>query len=172
LASGTLRSLIAGPLTEAEFNLSIADVHPLMGEWHLDKISFVLSESILLEILAIPFSLNPSADDVIIWAFSSSGNFSLQSAYLLAKGLDPLEPTSMYESSWIWKARTSPRIKFFLWLCFHQSLPTCEVLGNRGINIFQGCSMCTSSMESIIHVLRDCPRGSGFLVEIGHFREC
>jgi hypothetical protein len=99
LASGTLRSLIAGPLTEAEFNLSIANVHPLMGEWHLDKISFVLSESILLEILAIPFSLNPSADDVIIWAFSSSGNFSLQSAYLLAKGLDPLEPTSIYESS-------------------------------------------------------------------------
>ena len=76
MASGTLRSLIAGPLTEAEFNLSVADIHPLMGEWHLDKISFVFPEFILLEMLAIPFSLNPSADDVIIWAFSSSGNFS------------------------------------------------------------------------------------------------
>ena len=76
MALGTLRSLIAGPLTKAEFNLFVVDVHPLMGEWHLDKISFVLPESILLEILAIPFSLNPSADDVFIWAFSSSGNFS------------------------------------------------------------------------------------------------
>ncbi len=142
--SGTLRSLIAGPLTDVESSLSVVDVHPFGGDCLLDKISFVFLESILMEMIDVPFSLNPLAEDMTISAFSSNGVFSLYSAYALSKGLNPLNTSLKLESSWIWKAFTTPRIKYFLWLCFHHSLPTCEVLSIRGINVNPACSMCNS----------------------------
>ena len=58
------------------------------------------------------------------------------------------------------------RIKFFLWLCFHKSLPTC-VLGYRGITLDQGCLLSNSPMESIVHVLRDCPVARNFRKNLG-----
>ena len=56
LPSGTLRSLIVGPLTKVESSLSVADVHSFGGDWLLDKISFAFLESNLMEMIAIPFS--------------------------------------------------------------------------------------------------------------------
>jgi hypothetical protein len=82
----------------------------------------------MLELNVIPFSLNPQAEDKVVWAFSSNGTFSFKDAYILAKGLDPLISLTDLDCSLIWKSCTSLRIKFFLWLCFHKSLPTCEVL--------------------------------------------
>jgi ABC-type sulfate transport system permease subunit len=75
--------LIAGPLTDVESSLSVADVHPFGGDWLLDKISFVFLESILMEMIDVPFSLNPLAEDMTIWAFSSNGVFSLYSEPML-----------------------------------------------------------------------------------------
>ena len=46
--------------------MSVADVHPFGGDWLLDKISFVILECILLEMIAAPFSLNPLAEDMIV----------------------------------------------------------------------------------------------------------
>jgi hypothetical protein len=70
------------------------------------------------------------------------------------------------KSSWIWKAFTTPRIKYFLWLCIHHSLPTCEVLSIRGINVNPAGSMYNSSVESIIHILRDCPVAKAFWLNL------
>ena len=87
--------MIAGPLTDVESSLSVADVHPFGGDWLLDKISFVFLDSILMEMIDVPFSLNPLAEDMTIWAFSSNGVFSLFSAYALSKGLNPLNTSLM-----------------------------------------------------------------------------
>lgn len=86
LSSGTCRSLILGPLTAAELSLTIADVYKIGEGWLLEKLSFALPDQIILEMNAIPFSINSNAEDGILWAFSPTGNFSLQSAYLLSKG--------------------------------------------------------------------------------------
>jgi hypothetical protein len=51
----------------------------------LGKISFVLPHPIMLELNVIPFSLNPQAEDKVVWAFSSNGTFSFKDAYILAK---------------------------------------------------------------------------------------
>ena len=55
---------------------------------------------------------------------------------------------------------TTPRIKFFLWLCSQNSIPTCEVLSSRGFNLDTMCEVCERASESITHVLRDCPEAS------------
>ena len=41
-------------------------------------------------IKATPLSCNHEAEDSLQWAYSKNGFFSLKSAYLLAKGLNPL----------------------------------------------------------------------------------
>uniref|UniRef100_A0A2N9IZP5 C2H2-type domain-containing protein n=1 Tax=Fagus sylvatica TaxID=28930 RepID=A0A2N9IZP5_FAGSY len=65
-------------------------------------------------------------------------------------------------SSWIWKVKTSPRIKFFLWQCYHLSVPVWEILASRGINIPTSCPRCLAPNESLIHMLRDCPDSIAF----------
>ena len=92
-------------------------------------IFFTLLDRILQEIKGIPIAANPSHEDLLIWAFSNDGSFSLKSAYLIAKGFNLVNlDTSTHQ--WVWKGHTSPRIKFFIWLCIHHSMPTKEVLGS------------------------------------------
>lgn len=80
LASGPLRNQIQGPLAEGEGNLTVKD---FLAD--VRNISFVLPELILQEIRGIPLALNSVSEDILIWAFSEDGNFSLNSVYLLAK---------------------------------------------------------------------------------------
>ena len=117
--------------------------------------SFVLPEQILYLVKATPFALNQDTEDSLAWAFSKDGLFSLQSAYLLAKGLNPLN-LGISSMSWIWKADTHLRIQFFMWLCSHNNLPTSEILGSRGLNLNPLCTICHQENESVDHLLRRC----------------
>ena len=127
-----------------------------MKEFLADKrsISFVLLELIEQEIRGIPLVLNSAREDILIWAYSKDGNFSLSSAYLLAKDLNPLNLVTL--KMWVWKSKTTPRIKFFLWQCYYGSIPTKDVLGSRGFNLNTTCELCGCNSETIIHLLRDC----------------
>ena len=153
LTSGPLRAHIQGPLTTSEESLLLSDVSS-GNSWNFGLLSFDFPFNLLQEIRATPFSTSSSMEDTIIWGFSSDGDFSLKSAYYLAKGLNPLNLVT--NNAWIWKVMTSPWIKFFLWLCSHSSVPTYEVLGSRGLSIDSLCPICGLQSESIIHMLRDC----------------
>ena len=85
LDANALRQQIQGPLTEGKVNISIKDF--LSNDV---GISFVLPEYVMQEIKAIPLASNPLQEDILIWAFSKDGNFTLKSAYLIAKVLNPL----------------------------------------------------------------------------------
>jgi ribonuclease HI len=65
-------------------------------------------------------------------------------------------------SDWIWKVRTNPRIQFFIWQCYHLSVPVRDTLASRGINIPTYCPRCSGSTETLIHLLRDCPDSIAF----------
>jgi hypothetical protein len=51
---------------------------------------------------------------------------------------------------------------FFLWQCYHISVPVREILASRGINIPTFCPRCLAPNESLIHMLRDCPDSMTF----------
>jgi ribonuclease HI len=65
-------------------------------------------------------------------------------------------------SSWLWKVKTSPRIMFFLWQCYHNSIPVRATLVSRGLNIDSSCPRCLGANETLIHCLRDCPDSVAF----------
>lgn len=101
----------------------------------------------------------------MIWAFSPNGQYSLKSAHYLAKGLNLLNLKT--GDNWVWKVLTSPRIKFFLWLCSHYSILTREVLGLRGSSLDLSCPVCGLHLESILHTLRDCHIAKNFWIDLG-----
>lgn len=119
------------------------------------SISFELLDNILNVIKATPLSYDQGMEDTLTWAFSKNGNFSLKTACLLAKGLNPLNLITK-SIAWVWKTELPPKIQFFLWLCLHNSLPTTEVLGSRGLSLNPTCNMRQGGTESIDHLLREC----------------
>nr|POE76510.1 putative ribonuclease h protein [Quercus suber] len=135
LPLGPLRNQIEGPLTEVENRLLVKSFLA-----NMDSISFNLPHKIVQEIRGIPVAADPNQEDILIWAYSKDGCFSLKSAYLIAKGINILNlETSPH--NWVWRASTTPRIKFFLWLCTHHSIPTKEVLGSRGFFLDPTCNL-------------------------------
>ena len=161
LPSGPLRHQIEGPLTEGEDGIS---VKLFLG--NRASISFNLPDTIVQEINGIPTTVNPDQKDILMWAFSKDGSFSLNLAYLLAKGLNPLNPMTTL-GQWVWKSSTTPRIKYFLWLCVHRSIPTREVLSSRGFNLNISCELCGLASKSILHTLRDCERARSVWNDLG-----
>ena len=125
------------------------------GAWRSQCISFELPDQVLNVIKAPPLSLNPNIEDTLHWAFSKDGIFSLKSAYLLARNLNPLN-LETNPIAWVWQVEASPKVQFFLWLCLHNSVPTGDVLGSRGLNIDPICSLCQRDNETIEHLLRSC----------------
>ena len=109
LPMGTLRTLIEGPLNRDEDLITLNHCFDQNHEWQAQCLSFDLLEHILNAIKATPLSYSHETEDSLQWAFSKNGFFSLKSAYLLAKGLNPsnLDNVSV---EWVWKVETYPKI--------------------------------------------------------------
>ena len=116
-------------------------------------------------IKATPLSIDQNAEDVLHWAYSKNGSFSLKFAYLLVRGLNPLNWVTDY-IGWVWKVETLPKVHFFLWLCLHNSVPVGEVLGSRGLNLDPICNLCNKEMESVEHLVRGCEMAKDFWQEL------
>jgi len=155
LPCGRLRELIEGPLTRGEDELTVRQCFDENHVWMPSSISFELPGNVLNSILATPFSCEPQNSDSLMWAYSKNGSFSIQAAYLIARGLNPLNTVSL-SFKWVWKTDTLPKIQFLIWLCLHNSLPTTHVLGSRGLNLDTMCKMCNRSFETIEHLFRGC----------------
>ena len=104
-------------------------------------------------IQATPLSFTSRGGDKLTWAGNPRGIFDLKSAYSLAMEAIPVSP---FSASWIWKAKTLPRIKTFLWMCSHNSIGMKSCLLRRGVVNDEMCPVCQREPESILHALRDC----------------
>ena len=103
----------------------------------------------------MPFPLCSSSEDRVVWASSPTSSFDSKSAYSIAADISNCNPP--FTGSWIWKLDTLPRIQYFLWKCHFHSIPTKDVLERRGFMGDLQCQVFNTKLESIIHVLRDCP---------------
>ena len=129
--------------------------------WKWESISFVFPKSLALEIKAAPLPLSANGEDQINWATSTSGDFVLKEAYNLARD-DDSGVDLPCDLDWVWKVPTIPKIKCFIWQCCHLSIPTRSMLNARGMNLPNHCPLCNEGIESIIHLLRDCPLAKDF----------
>ena len=104
--------------------------------------------------------------ELIAWAFSNDGNFTLRLAYIATKGLNALNPPTSH-LSWIWKVQAPPKFLIFIWLYTYNSIPVKGVLGSRGLNLDQRCPIYNSGSKSISHLLHECPHSVSFRNRLG-----
>lgn len=57
-----------------------------------------------------------------------------------------------------WKMKIPQKLKVFIWLIFHNKLPTNFLRAKRGMIISDLCPRCNNSPETINHLFRDCPK--------------
>ena len=74
--SGPLRAQIIGPLNIGEENQLVSQVIDNYGNWNL-QLSFDLPDNVIKLIQATPTNLASQVDDLIAWAFTNDGDFSL-----------------------------------------------------------------------------------------------
>lgn len=99
-----------------------------------------------------------------MWGFTKSGGYSSKSGYALLEVLEdlkspPASPTPPLERQlWrsIWKVKTTPKLRHFLWRILFGALAVKARLQSRGINIDATCSSCGNGREDINHVLFHC----------------
>jgi ribonuclease HI len=155
-----LRCLVQGPLSPIEDSLRVCDVIEGVSMWDLSKISLSLPLNTCEAIKATSVCPSRPLADRCVWD-SSGGEFNIKKAYSIAYNTQS-ECTKLKPSDWIWKVRTNPRIQFFIWQCYHLSVPVRDTLASRGINIPTFCPRCSGSNETLIHLLRDCPDSIAF----------
>ena len=101
-------------------------------------------------IQAIPIQSFGEREDTLMWKFSADGEFNMASAYLLTIFNQPKPPS--FSGCWVWGMDTLPKIRHFLQLCNHASIPTRQVINYRGINCFVLCPLCNAQEESMMRM--------------------
>jgi hypothetical protein len=104
------------------------------------------------ELVGLMSDINLSEeDDHIIWAYSSSGKYTVQSLYAVVnfRGI-----TLVFVSS-VWKLLSPSRVQFFLWLLSKNKLLTRDNLAKRKNISDPTCVLCSEN-ESIIHLFFGC----------------
>jgi hypothetical protein len=160
VGNSPLRNLVHGPLSIWEDSLHVCDVVEGVSMWNFSILSLDIPTCTREAIKAISICPNRPLTDKRV-CDTVRGDFKLGKAYSIACNKFS-ECSNSNPSSWIWKVRTSPRIMFFLWQCYHLSVPVREILAHHGINIPTLCPRCLGPNESLIHMLRDCPDSIAF----------
>jgi hypothetical protein len=99
--------------------------------------------------------------DHIIWSFSSTGKYSVQSLYAIINN-HGVKPVFVHA---VWNLSIPPRIQIFLWLLSKNKLLTRDNLAKRRNVDDRTCIFCAEP-ESIHHLFFDCCVARGLWLEL------
>lgn len=90
--------------------------------WNLELFHLRISKEVISRIIDVPPPHPSFGPDKIIWHGTTTGSFSLKSAYgkLLEGALNSKEPIWQF----LWKFQGPQQIRFFIWLTLKQRLLT------------------------------------------------
>ncbi|KAF7821833.1 reverse transcriptase [Senna tora] len=163
-----LRSLIVGPLQKDEISINVNRFANDFGFWDWSRISFDLPVNIKNLITATPCFKDSPNDDVTSCNFLKNGVFSLNLMYNKLISYKRFIGSIVNPYKWIWQLKCHSRLKFFLWMCVNNDLPTKVTLLKRKVPISVTCSFCNLEDETASHIFRDCPLAQN----IWHLSNC
>lgn len=124
------------------------------GSWNLDSIDHIVDDMSRADIFNTMLPLFNQASDHPSWSGSSNGSCSASDAYeFINKDVNDIKGWK-----WFWKIKLPQKLKTFLWLIFHDKLPTNLMRAKRGINTSVCCPRCNLALENMDHLFRDCPK--------------
>ncbi|XP_024007904.1 uncharacterized protein LOC112083915 [Eutrema salsugineum] len=158
-----------GPPTLETKDLLVSDLMDQVGNtWSWRRIQEVIPDcEHLIRLLPLSASLPP---DRLVWLPSKNGKYDVRSGYGITSSdhIPDLQRTFNWQKN-IWRLRTAPKIKHFLWKAAAEALPVGVQLVNRGIQIDFACKIC-GAPETVTHVIRDCQFARG-VWELAPLRE-
>ncbi|MBA0858133.1 hypothetical protein Goshw_022016 [Gossypium schwendimanii] len=124
------------------------------GSWNLDMFRIWIPGKTINCIVSIPLPQPSSGPNRIGWMSTSTGSFSVNSAYRRKneRSWDPKDASRSIS----WKYKGTQRVKFFIWLAFKQKLLTNMKQVRRGIGNGSLCAICGHDSKDILHAIRDC----------------
>ncbi|XP_010430818.1 PREDICTED: uncharacterized protein LOC104715064 [Camelina sativa] len=104
--------------------------------------------------------------DKLVWHYTKDGIYTVKSGYWLSLHLpdanDHIDPPlgNPLLKTKLWKTSLPPKLKHFYWRVLSAALGTAHELNRRGIPIEDTCQRCCQAVESINHMLFQCPYAS------------
>lgn len=137
-----------------DVDLKIRDIY-YHYDRHFNDLYTPLPDNITQSISSMHFVFNEHIQDCFIWEGNLDGTYTAKTSYkwLLNKNQGW---SSTLEWSWIWKLPCPEKIKFLIWLAWHDSTPTVDNLQKRGMSASAFCQRCGKEPETFIHCIRDC----------------
>jgi hypothetical protein len=158
-------SCLVPPTTYPPFidHLCVADIiNPEDKSWNIPLITSIFDPVSVNKILNTPL-FSSCVEDRQIWRVERRGEYSVKSAYRFC--VHNLIDVSFLSrpGPWylIWKIRTLPKVKNFMWRVCRNCLPTCIRIQDKGINCPDQCVLCDARIEDSLHVFFLCSNSQG-----------
>jgi hypothetical protein len=136
------------------------------NKWDQSLIQSIFSQEEAEVISTIPLS-KYGQPDLLLWRGTSTGVFTVRSAYHMeVERHESMIGESSYQGDlqklWnlIWGLNVPNPVKMFTWRACHNILPTWSNLQKKGIALDPLCLFCQTELETVRHVLWDCPSAS------------
>ncbi|XP_028776836.1 uncharacterized protein LOC114733531 [Neltuma alba] len=135
-------------------DVKVSDLLTVSGGWDLSSVQELLPPNVLSAIRKVHPTVRGNVSDTPLWRWSSSGSFTLKSAYKqLNEGSLQHQPGPWRR---IWKLKAPQRCKTFLWLAARERLQTYSLRKVRGLASDDKCPICLRECESVTHALLLC----------------
>lgn len=146
-----------GPATAENYSMKVSELLcPFSNQWDVERIQAILPQY-EGAILGIKTSATPSLD-TLLWLPERSGIYSTKTGYGIGM-IDDKEPENRVNPiKWlehVWKVKTAPKLKDFLWRVLKKAIPVSSNLESRGVASF-ACKKC-GAYEDNTHVFLHCP---------------
>ena len=143
--------------------MAVSDlINPEINVWRSEFIHSNFHQDDAEAICRIHLSRRQVADS-IIWSYNNNGNFSVKSAYRVARRIQREDragssTSSAYTKIWkvLWNLKIPNKIKVFGWRACADILPTRVNLVRRRVLTYDKCPICLREPENTIHVLWEC----------------
>lgn len=126
--------------------------------WNLDLFQVWFKKDAIQCIMVIPAPYPSEGQDKISWCHTSTGAFSVKSAYKILKDAWNSRDEKMEMHM---EAPMTIEVHFFIWTVLQQRLLTNEKRVKRGLTVNPSWSICGLGSEDILHIFRDCITSKG-----------
>ena len=135
-------------------------IDPVQRKWRDEVVDHVFERAEVKVIKSIPLS-STSQPNAIVWPFTPSGRYSVQSGYRLLQDSSDAQQTPANDSDFwknLWGMEVSSKVKNFVWRACKEALPTKQNLFRRKITTSTLCENCRVCDEDCAHAIFYCSK--------------
>lgn len=134
-------------------------IDPVQRRWRTEVIDHVFEKAEAKIIKSIPLS-STCQPDAVIWPFTPSGRYSVQSGYRFLQDNSVSVQSPVHDSAFwknLWRMEVPSKVKNFVWRACKEALPTKKNLLRRRVTTSALCENCNEIEEDCAHAIFYCP---------------